>query len=1316
MKINEKLSEELHKAIEERDLEKVRKLLAEGAFVNYRKKVLDPASTQSRDTPLASVIKQIKKIKSEHLDSSSKEENLKKLYDIAYVLIDCGADRTDIGEYFRERDLFKRITGEIGVTSEEIRKNHNKIENDGYIAKAANENKELKNVYNLFYKYLQSKFTTAISILRSKESSGETKLISDIFLPGFLKYTVGNPINGFISSVFPKADVSSFFGSDITLTKFYSAFYSEIKEQARQSSFFINNEHIDYIASDFCARMTYYYRGEILKKDKDIGLKDLIDSLVAGKEARIKELVVGIPIIGLSALSGLKPQDIYKEYFPDTINADFLDHWDELSDRCIAQFFSYLASNPIAYDLEIGKKAFEDTIPRFNYSEKLTLTSSKKFTKENAHSLAALSQLVYESETKINEMVKKWELGECEVFDKHFHKSMIIANASHIILAFRGTHYHELQWLRDNFNWMWLASKKISIDGNKDIEVHKGFHDALLMHWEDIKLSLEKFRTSYPEAKIYITGHSLGGAMAAMCYLQNMEDMGITKDQMVLYTYGQPKWCLSSSHDKITDIFESNYYRLQNYQDPVPYLPFGNKIGIQVVSDFLSFIKRNFVRDILHLKAISGWIPTLSLDQYSHLGVSHYIYKEEGILTSAQYEKLKGKEGLDRGEVINENLLALGLRFKQHLMKNYLPSLQRVIKITGSPKVEEIDEDNEIDIIFPEALTPSSSMSYKPLPSMTLEIYASRTKSQIEKAIILGKIDNIKEFVDNKEQIISKEKFIELIKIALEYYNDEVASFIMCSGLRLLEESGREDYLVGVASLKLGPLKENILRFCIKNHLNSSLMFLVHSEKIVLNDEITGYTPIYYAVTYGNANAVEILTDKKVDLSKEIYDHGKTIFSIAASMGNIGIFRTLVRGCDPEHINTEDDFGYTPLSLAAKNNNFDIILCILINSNSTDLGTTVEAILQNCSPDQILLFYQICKKANKIEEIKEFDSKILSGFEQENKGVLKIFEFVGWELKLEDMLHPKKFNFNIANSKGNTLLYELILKLCLKMNDTHVIDDDGLLESKIEYIKSLCKSADVNYTDRPDRLTPLHLAISSKQDLVVKILLENNADYLRDDKFGNSPFDLCIKGSFLRKIINIEIVNIILKREPFCSKVSEEIKDESKATDIKYILLLKKLQKFAMDNSKTEMNSACEQKLKEILPSFQSYYKISDMDMYLSGFLDNEDEASIDKEESFRDDTTDTFVDKRDYIPSRHHDLKEEAIVAEQGSLHINEIFIYFVAAAAFLVMAYHVFRNFDIFNEESSFDADGGILSARGLDDHSGIDDTFCVKFLGDC
>jgi hypothetical protein len=92
------------------------------------------------------------------------------------------------------------------------------------------------------------------------------------------------------------------------------------------------------------------------------------------------------------------------------------------------------------------------------------------------------------------------------------------------------------------------------------------------------------------------------------------------------------------------------------------------------------------------------------------------------------------------------------------------------------------------------------------------------------------------------------------------------------------------------------------------------------------------------------------------------------------------------------------------------------------------------------------------------------------------------------------------------------------------------------------------------------------------------------------------------------------------------------------------------------------------------------------------------------------------IVDKRDYIPSRHHDLREEQIVAEQGSLHINEIFIYFIAAVAFLVMAYHIFRNFDFFNEESSFDADGGILSARGLDDHLGIDDTFCVKFLGDC
>ena len=126
------------------------------------------------------------------------------------------------------------------------------------------------------------------------------------------------------------------------------------------------------------------------------------------------------------------------------------------------------------------------------------------------------------------------------------------------VLCFRGT-----QQVRDWVTNINAATQPIldpngkgGIIGN----MHKGFYDA----YKSIEESIADCLKGTEDLPLYITGHSLGGALAVVAtWYQSSQRLA------ACYTFGAPK----VGDDQLQGRFKTPIYRIVNAADPVPFLP-----------------------------------------------------------------------------------------------------------------------------------------------------------------------------------------------------------------------------------------------------------------------------------------------------------------------------------------------------------------------------------------------------------------------------------------------------------------------------------------------------------------------------------------------------------------------------------------------------------------------------------------------------------------------------------------------------------------------------------------------------------------------
>jgi len=144
------------------------------------------------------------------------------------------------------------------------------------------------------------------------------------------------------------------------------------------------------------------------------------------------------------------------------------------------------------------------------------------------------------------------------------------------ILAFRGTEpANVISWLTDT-----------------DVEqrpfgkgaVHQGFYANLEAVWEEIGAQLERATTlsTHPRAnrrvraplrRLFVTGHSLGGAMAVLTAARLARDDNFRDLVHGVYTFGQPAVGNRAFADECDGQFGKRLYRHLYAHDVVPHLP-----------------------------------------------------------------------------------------------------------------------------------------------------------------------------------------------------------------------------------------------------------------------------------------------------------------------------------------------------------------------------------------------------------------------------------------------------------------------------------------------------------------------------------------------------------------------------------------------------------------------------------------------------------------------------------------------------------------------------------------------------------------------
>ena len=148
-----------------------------------------------------------------------------------------------------------------------------------------------------------------------------------------------------------------------------------------------------------------------------------------------------------------------------------------------------------------------------------------------------------------------------ETFDRSGTQAILVASQKVIALAFRGTEATSVKDIKTD-----LKAKTTQCEtGGK---IHIGFQEAYEKVAVDIQAKINE--PQFQEKPLFITGHSLGGALAMIAAKKLSHEGGIA----ACYTFGAPR---VGDEEWISDI-KTPVYRLVNAADCVPMLPPGDEI------------------------------------------------------------------------------------------------------------------------------------------------------------------------------------------------------------------------------------------------------------------------------------------------------------------------------------------------------------------------------------------------------------------------------------------------------------------------------------------------------------------------------------------------------------------------------------------------------------------------------------------------------------------------------------------------------------------------------------------------------------------
>ena len=195
---------------------------------------------------------------------------------------------------------------------------------------------------------------------------------------------------------------------------------------------------------------------------------------------------------------------------------------------------------------------------------------AKTFSKINLSYLSYCANLAYESKEYIEAELTSlgYDLHRDNFFfsDKDTDtQAFVVGDKNKIILSFRGTEGKIPDWITniDAFKETWINVPQAG-------EVHHGFYVALSSIWDEVTSEIKKLRTS--GQSIWLTGHSLGGALATLAAATlRLQQPEIEING--LYTFGQPRVGNKEFSSNFNSKLKKKCYRCVNNNDVVTRVP-----------------------------------------------------------------------------------------------------------------------------------------------------------------------------------------------------------------------------------------------------------------------------------------------------------------------------------------------------------------------------------------------------------------------------------------------------------------------------------------------------------------------------------------------------------------------------------------------------------------------------------------------------------------------------------------------------------------------------------------------------------------------
>lgn len=191
----------------------------------------------------------------------------------------------------------------------------------------------------------------------------------------------------------------------------------------------------------------------------------------------------------------------------------------------------------------------------------LTLDKNNtQFSLNNAHTLAVCANLAYAKDVKIATDMAGF--GYTAQFMENDDIQFFVAhNDDAIIIAFRGTTTIE-DWLTDGDIKLVAVRPRMG-------KVHAGFKRSLEKVWPQLLDYVHSVQTK--AQPIWITGHSLGGALATLAMAKFQ--LEIDKPINGTYTFGQPRVCDREFARIYNNECKSRHFRFVNNNDIVTRIP-----------------------------------------------------------------------------------------------------------------------------------------------------------------------------------------------------------------------------------------------------------------------------------------------------------------------------------------------------------------------------------------------------------------------------------------------------------------------------------------------------------------------------------------------------------------------------------------------------------------------------------------------------------------------------------------------------------------------------------------------------------------------